>query len=89
MLQRIAVHLAGGGEDESRALLSRQAERVQGAQAADLQRLDGQLEVVDGRGRGCQVQDQIHIARHMDESRQVTLGEPESRPADEVGDVAR
>lgn len=56
--------LAGGSEQEAGALLLRQTEGVQGAQRADLERLDRQLQVVD---RGGEVQHrtdrpgQVHV----------------------------
>ena len=39
--ERVAVHLAGRGQEEAGALVLGQAERVVGAEAADLQGLDG------------------------------------------------
>ena len=45
--QRVAVHLRGRREQEARALGLGHAERVVRAERADLQGLDGQLEVVD------------------------------------------
>ena len=45
---RVAVDLAGGGEEEAGALRLGQAQAVVGAEAADLERLDRHLEVVDG-----------------------------------------
>ena len=45
--QRIAVDLRGRGEQEARPLGLGEPERVVGAERADLERLDRQLEVVD------------------------------------------
>ena len=50
--ERIAVDLRGRGEQEAGALGLGQAERVVGAERADLQRLDRQLEVVDAARPG-------------------------------------
>ena len=48
MDEGIAVDLGGGGEQDPRLLGLGHAERVVGAQAADLEGLNGQLQVVDG-----------------------------------------
>ena len=60
---RVAVRLRGGGEQEARALLPGQPERVQRADRADLQRLDRQLQVVDRRGGRGEVQDGVDRPR--------------------------
>ena len=52
---RVAVDLAGRGQEEAGALGLGQAEGVVGAEAADLQGLDRHLEVVDGRRRAGEV----------------------------------
>ena len=52
MYLRVAVDFRGAGEEESGLLGFRQPERIVGSQCPDLERLDGQLEVIDGaRGR--------------------------------------
>src|SRR6185503_5318266 len=49
---RIAVYLGSGREQEPRTFCLGKAERLMTAEGADLERLDGQLEIVDGaRGR--------------------------------------
>ena len=51
MHHRVAVDLAGAGEQEARAFGQGQAQRIVRAQAAYLERLDRQLQVVDWTGR--------------------------------------
>jgi hypothetical protein len=64
---RVAVDLRGRGEEEARAMLLGQAERVMGAVGADLERVQRQAQVVDRRGRGGEVVDEVH--RLLDEER--------------------
>ncbi len=44
---RIAVDFTGAGQQEARAFGHRQAQRIVGAKAADFQRLNRQLQVVN------------------------------------------
>ena len=67
MLERVAVDLAGRGDQEARALGLRQPERVVGAVGADLQRVQRQAQVVDRRGRRGEVVDEVD--RLVDEVR--------------------
>jgi hypothetical protein len=60
VLLRIAVHLAGGGEQEARALGLGEAERVVGAVGAHLERVQRQAQVVDRGGGGGEVVDEVH-----------------------------
>jgi hypothetical protein len=89
MYLRVAVDLGRRGEEEAGALLLRQPQRVPGADRPDLEGLDGQLEIVDRRGGGGEVQDEIHWAGHMDEMRDVAPEELEAGLGQEVGDVVR
>ena len=65
---RVAVDLAGRGQEEAGVLGLGQAERVVRAEAADLQRLDRHLEVVLRRGRAGEVQ---HARRPRPATQQV------------------
>jgi hypothetical protein len=83
----VAVHLARRREEEPRALGLGQAEAVVGAEAADLERLDGQLEVVLGRRGAGEVHHGVDIARHVDVRRHVVVHELERRVAEHAGEV--
>jgi hypothetical protein len=50
-----------------------EAEAVVGPEGADLQGLDGYLEVVDGAGRGGKVQDVFQFAGNVDEFADVVM----------------
>ena len=89
MDQRIAVDLGGGGEQESRPVLPRQPQCVDGADRADLERLDRELEVVDRARRGGEVQHRVHRAAHVQVLRHVVADEPEPGILDQVGHVGR
>ena len=87
--ERIAVHLRRGGEKEPGPLGLGEAEGVVRAQRAHLERLDWQLEVVDGtRGRR-EVQHASQLARHVGEGGDIVPDELEPAIAHEVGDVVR
>src|SRR5262245_63468289 len=60
---RVAVHLAGRRQQEAGALRLGEPQAVVRPQAADLERLDGDQEVVDGRGRAGEVQHRVEIGR--------------------------
>jgi hypothetical protein len=83
----VAVDLAGGGEQEAGALLLGHAQAVVGTEAADLQRLDGQLEVVLGRGRAGEVQHGVDPAGHVHVVRHVLALEHEAGLAEELLEV--
>ena len=74
---RVAVHLAGGGEQEARALELREAERVVRPVRADLQRLQRQPQVVDRAGRAREVVDEVDRLLDPDRLRQVVRDERE------------
>ncbi len=57
--QRVAVDLGGRGEQDAGAFGLGQAERVVGAQRADLEGLDRQLEIVDRAGGRGEVEDEV------------------------------
>src|SRR5207253_5554881 len=86
----IAVDLGGGGQQEAGALGLGQAQAVVRAQAAHLQGLDGDAEVVDGRGGAGEVEDQVEGPLEVDGARDVVLHEHEvaAREVLDVGDVA-
>ncbi len=86
---RVAVGLAGRGEQEAGALLLGQAQGVQRAERADLHRLDRQLEVVDRAGRAGEVQHLVDRAGDVDVLRHVGLHEPEPVVLHQVLDVDR
>ena len=52
---RVAVDLAGRRQEELRALGPAQPESVVRAEAADLERLDRELEIVARRGGACEM----------------------------------
>ena len=61
-----------------RALLGLgQAQRVVGAQAADLEGLDGDPQVVDGGGGAREVEEQVEVALEVDVVGDVVLHEDE------------
>lgn len=62
---RVAVHLRGGGDQHPRALRPCEPQQVVRAQGPYLQGLDRDLEVVDGRGGGGEVQDVVQVPRHV------------------------
>jgi hypothetical protein len=61
VFERVAIDLAGGGDQEASALGLGQAERVVGAVGADLERVQRQAQVVDRRGGRGQVVDEIDV----------------------------
>jgi hypothetical protein len=56
---RVAVHLAGRGEQEARPLELREPERVVGPVRADLQGVQGHPQVVDRAGQRGEVVDDV------------------------------
>ncbi len=83
----IAVDLGGRGEQEARALRLGEAQRLVGAQRADLQGLDRQLQIVDGARRGREVEDTVELASHVDELGDVVLVEGEPVATEQVTDI--
>jgi hypothetical protein len=65
MLVRVAVDLAGGREQEARALVLGHAQRVMRPVAADLQRVQRQAQIVDRRGRRGEVVDEVEGLIHV------------------------
>ena len=87
MDERIAVHLGGGRKEEPRALRLGDAQRIERAQRAHLERLDRQLEIIDrARGRG-EVQHAVEIAGDVRELGDVVAHEREALVPGEVRDV--
>ena len=63
MLQRIAVALAGGRDEERRALFLGQPQRIVRAQRTHLERLDRNLQIIDRRRRRRKMKNEINLAR--------------------------
>ena len=88
---RVAVDLGRRGEQEARAMLLGEPERVVRPVAADLQRVQRQAQIVDRGRRRREVVDEVH--RLVDEVRldDVRVHEPELRHADvvDVGEGSR
>jgi hypothetical protein len=59
MLERVAVDLAGRGDQEAGALGLGQAEGVMGSVGADLEGVQRQAQIVDRRGRRGEVVDEV------------------------------
>ena len=87
MDERIAVTLGGRGEEERRLLRLGQAERVVGAERADLQRRNRQLEIIDRAGGRREMKDVIHFVRQENVVGDVLLDEPVILVARRVLDV--
>ena len=77
MLQRIAVDLRGGRDDEARVLRLCEPQRLVRAERADFQRGNRQLEVVDRARRARPVEHQVHRTVDVDVVRDVVLHEHE------------
>ncbi len=86
--QRVAVDFRGRGEQEPGAARLGEPERLVGAERAHLERLDGELEVIDGRGGTGEVQHVVERAVDDDEVGHVVLDEQEPGVA-EMGDVVQ
>ena len=86
---RVAVHLGGGGRARTGPPSPCQAQRVQRADRADLERLDRQLEVVDRRGRAREVQHHVDRPPDVDVVGDVGADQPEARVGRQVRDVVR
>ena len=73
--QRVAIYLGGGGEQQACALRLGEAEGFVGAERPDLQRLNRELQVIDGaRGAG-EVEHALERSRDLDEVRDVVENE--------------
>ena len=82
MDERVAVDLAGGGEQEARALELGQPERVVGAVGADLERVQRQAQVVDRAGRAGEVVDEVDAPVDLEMLGHVVIEEDEVAVAD-------
>ena len=89
MNQRIAIALGGGSEHERRLLRFREAERVMGAERADFQRRDRQLQVIDRAGRRGKMENVIDRLLDQDVARDVVLDVPVILVPAQVRDVRR
>ncbi len=87
MHQGVAVDLAGAGQEETGALGQGQPQRVVGAQAAHLQRLDGQFQVVHRAGRAGKVEHCVQIALNIDVIGHIVLDEMKALMTGQVGNV--
>src|SRR5690242_6636989 len=83
----VAVDLGGGGQQKARGLGLGEAERLVGAERTDLERLDGQLEIVDGTGGRGEVQYAVELALDVEIVGDVVLDKAEPRVAYQVRDV--
>ncbi len=79
---RVAVDLAGRGEQEAGALELGDAEHVMGAVRADLERVQRQPQVVDRAGRRGEVVDEVDVLGDLDLAGDVDVAELEGRVAD-------
>ncbi len=80
MHERVAVHLGSRGEQEPRALSLRDAEGIVGTERADLQRLNRQLQIVEGRRGTREVQDPVEVTVEANVLGDVVLDEREAGP---------
>ncbi len=87
MFERIAVAFGGGGEEEFGVFGLGEAEGVVGAERTDLEGLDGELEIIDGAGGRCEMEDVVDAAGEVDELCDVVVDELEVLVAGEMGDV--
>ena len=85
----IAVDLRGGGEEEAGAPGLGEAESAIGPERADLEGLDGIIEVVDRARRTREVQHPIERTLDLDEVRDIVQHELKAGMLAEVGDVGR
>ncbi len=85
--KRIAIAFRCRGEQEASSLGFGEAEGLVGAERPDLEGLDGQLEIVDGRCRGGEVQHKIQPARNVDEVGHIMLDKDEPIAAEKMLDI--
>ena len=88
VLERVAVHFRGRRDHEARALRLRESQRLVGAERADLQRRNRQLEVIDRARRARPVQHEVDRPLDVDVIGHVVLDEREVA-IDEMRDVRR
>jgi hypothetical protein len=75
MHQRIAIDLRSRGYEDPGLFGLGESQAVVGAKAADLQGLDGYLQVVDRAGRAGEMEDISQLTRYMDEFADVMMVE--------------
>jgi hypothetical protein len=63
----IAIDLGSGCDEDAGLFRFGQAKTVVGAEGTDFEGLDGYLQIVDGAGRGCKMQDVYQLTGNMDE----------------------
>ena len=83
----IAVHLAGGGDQVSRPVRLGDAERVQGADAIDLEGVNGMPQIVPGAGGTGEMQDEVDGIVDDEWLRDVVPQEPEPGVGSQVCQV--
>ncbi len=81
MLERIAVHFGRRSVQQRRARHSREVERVARADRSDVERLERQPRVVDGRSRRGEIEDGLRRADHRNRLADVVLHEGVARVA--------
>src|SRR5215469_14642121 len=68
---RITIHLGRGGHEKSRAFCQRQSQAIVRSKRADLQRLDGDFQIIGGAGGRGEIQYGIHSSGNIDKARQI------------------
>src|SRR4051812_23497260 len=89
MHERIAVDLRRGREQETRAPLGSELERVERSDRTDLQRLEGMAPVVDGARRAGEMEDGVERSVDREALGDICLDEPEAGAIAKVDDVIR
>jgi hypothetical protein len=87
--QRIAVTFRSGSEEEFRAFVLRQSERIMGSQRSDLQCRNWMFEIVDGTCRRRKLEHKVHGARNKNEFRNVVPDKSKVRISSKMFDVVR
>ena len=85
--QRVAVNLGGGGYHKDGFLFLGEPQGFVGAQRADFQRGDGELQVIDGGGGAGEMHYRVQLAGDVQVVGDVVLGEFELRVLEQVLDI--
>ncbi len=83
----IAIAFAGGSEEEFGVFGEREAECVVRAQRSDLKCLNGHFQIIDGAGRGSEVQHVIKRTSNVDVIGDVGARDAKARVLLEMGDI--
>ena len=87
MNERIAVDLRGRSKEESSILFLSEAKRLVSSEGADLERLNGELQIVDGTRRRGEMKDEIDLPFYEKVVRDIVVNELEAGISREMGDV--